>query len=492
MLKDISTRDAGRLGDFLRESGYDEETLKRQGYLKQAPSARSRNLPRLMDRTKEPTRLNVLLRWFWLGVPQDATRAAAVPDWFTELALGMGLLRRSTEGLASEVMLFPADGFLLVCDHSATLGPSDPDFVLWPNPTSHLLSHFTVRRLSRSTLDLGTGNAIQALSASRHSERVVATDLNPRAITYAKFAAALNGVANVECLGGEGFAPVLDGKFDLIVCNPPFFISPARRHTFCDSSMDLDQLCRHFVKQAPVHLEEGGYFQMICEWAQIGNESWQEHVMEWVESNGCDAWILKVHTEDPADYALSQIAVTAGPSQRDDEVYDEHVGYYRERDVRAIHSGIIALRRRSGQNWRMLEEFADIPREPFGSDVLAIFAAQDFLNSHLHDEQILSQKLRLSPSCRLEQFFRHAEGQWQPTSLTLRLTQGFPFFVTLESGVAGLLSACDGSRTAREVIHEFARQVDAPLETVQTECVKILRRLIERGFVACSDCRAAG
>jgi methylase of polypeptide subunit release factors len=483
VFNDISPGDAQRLMDFLREAGYEENSLRGQGYLKEPPSARLRNLPRLLDHTREPNCLNTLLRWFWLGVPQEANCAALLPEWFTDLALSVGLLRRTRDGLASEAMLYPGEGVLSVCDHTAKLGPSDADFVLWPNQTSRMLSRFTLRRPSRATLDLGTGNAIQALSAARHSDHVVATDLNPRAINYAKFAAALNGLKNVECLTGDGLAPVSGRRFDLIVCNPPFFISPALRHSFCDNPMDLDQLCRRFVKEAPCHLEEGGYFQLLCQWAQVRGQSWQERVTEWVEGSGCDAWILKVHTEEPTVYTQTQFPLAATSPVHDVELYNEYIAYYRERNVEAIHDGLIAIRRRSGQNWCVLEEFADIPRDPFGESVLAIFAAQDFLRSHPADEQILGAKLRLSPACRLEQFFQPADGRWEPTSLTLRLTKGFPFFASLQPPVAELLSACDGSRTAGDLIQSFAQQVDAPLERVQSECLGIIRKLVERGFV---------
>jgi len=458
--------------------GYEEAKLR----LGEAPSHRLRNLPRLLDQTRERNCLNTLLRWFWLGVSAENPSTQAVPDWFIELSLSVGLLQRTGDTLSSDVMLFPAYGLFSVCDHSSKIDSEDVDFVLWPNPTSHLLSRFTVRRHSRTTLDLGTGNAIQALAAAGHSGRVTATDVNPRAITYAKFAAALNGLDNIECLEGNGFEPVGQRKFDLIVSNPPFFISPTRRHAFCDSSMGLDHLCRRFLKEGPAYLNEGGYFQILCEWAQIRGQSWQERVAEWVEGSGCDAWILKVHTQDPAQYAQVQLSLRA-PSEQDTELYNHYVSHYCEANVEAIHDGIIALRRRSGQNWLMIDEFAEIPKEPFGAFILRFFDAQDFLRTHGSPDQFLSAKLRLSPDSRLEQAFEPGRGHWHPGSLTLRMTKGFPFVVQLQPPIAELLSSFDGSRTTGDVIQGFASQVDAPLDNVQAQLLSILRGLIERGFV---------
>ncbi len=484
MFNSISLCDAARLRDFLLEAGYGEERLREKGYFAELPSARLRNLPRLLDRTREPNRLNTLLGWFWLGLRQEASKANDyVPSWFTALAISAGLLRQEGDWLFSEVMLFPGDGFLMASDHTARIDAADPEMVLWPNPTSKLLSRFTVRRRSEATLDLGTGNGIQALWAASHSTQVVATDLNPRAVNFAQFTALLNGVENIECLAGDGFAPVAGRKFDLIVSNPPFFISPSGRYLFCDNPMDLDQLCRRFVREAPGYLNEGGYFQLLCEWAEVRDQPWRERVSEWLEGSGCDAWILKGHTQDPTEYAQHRIAETAASPEHDAELYASYMAYYRERKVEAIHDGIIAMHRRSGQNWTLIEEVSETPKEAFGESVLLTFEARDLLQLHSSDEQMLALKPRLSADCRLEQFLKAGEGRWQTTSLTLRRVKGFPFFVGIQPEVAEFLGGCNGERTVGELIENFARRVDAAPERVRAECLGIIRRLLERGFL---------
>ncbi len=209
MLNLPSPSDAERLREFLSEAGYAEDNLRLQLGLKDLPSSRLRNFARLQDLTREPNRINTLVRWFWIGMPQDAPAAEKhLPPWFIPLALECGLLHQQGNDLCPEAMLFPSDKFIFAADHTSKIDSADPDLVLWPNPTSRLLSRLTVRRPSRATLDLGTGTGIQALLAAAHSEKVVATDLNPRAVAFAVFNARLNGIENVECLAGNGFEPV--------------------------------------------------------------------------------------------------------------------------------------------------------------------------------------------------------------------------------------------------------------------------------------------
>ncbi len=484
MLNLASTGDAKRLREFLSESGYSEDGLRAKLVLKDLPSTRLRNFARLQDLTREPNCINTLVRWFWIGMPQDASKAEAhLPAWFIPLALQCGLLLRQGEDLCPEAMLFPADNFLFAADHTSKIDAVYPDLVLWPNPTSRLLSRFTVRRPSRATLDLGTGTGIQALLAAAHSEKVIATDLNSRAVAFALFNARLNGIENVECLAGNGFEPVADRKFDLIVSNPPFFITPATQYLFCDNPLDLDQLCRRLAREAPLHLNEGGYFHMLCEWAEVRGQPWQERLSEWLEGTGCDAWVMKGYSEDPAQYAEERIRTNTATPDRDADLYADYMAYYRQRSVEAIHGGLITMHRRSGQNWIFMEEVEHTPKTPCGDLVVQTFAVRDFLLSHSSDDQLLALKPKLSPHARLEHIFQQVEGAWKPESLTLRLVKGFDLFLGLQPIVAEFLVGCDGTRPLSELIGNFATKADAPLEQVQKECLDVVRKLLERGFL---------
>ena len=50
---------------------------------------------------------------------------------------------------------------------------------------------------------------------------------------------------------GDRFDPVAGERFELIVANPPFVISPSRRYLFRDSGLPVDELCRSIVRAAP-------------------------------------------------------------------------------------------------------------------------------------------------------------------------------------------------------------------------------------------------
>ena len=150
------------------------------------------------------------------------------------------------------VRVVPHDELLIASDRQLEPGAdARPDHVAGVHRPSLTLSHLTVRRPVETALDVGTGNGIQAILAARHSGRVVATDVNARALEFAAFNAQLNGVENVELREGSFFEPVEGERFGLVTCNPPYVISPESAFLFRDSGLEGDAVSRHVVERAP-------------------------------------------------------------------------------------------------------------------------------------------------------------------------------------------------------------------------------------------------
>lgn len=479
-----SPAEAARLRAFFRDAQYTADHVRKTAGITEFPSRRLRNQAQLMDRTSQPGCLNALLRWFWVGGPVEQSVAEEfVPAWFTTSCLACGLLRQSPQGLISDAMLVPWEEFLIASDHTLRIDAADSDLVLWPNPTSRLLSRFTIRRPSSLTLDLGTGSGVLALAAAAHSKCVVATDLNLRALSFTQFNARLNGIENISCVAGDRFSPVQGRTFDLIVSNPPFFISPSDDFLFCDNPFELDQLCQRLAQEASAYLNEGGYFQMLCEWAQVRDEPWEDRLAGWLQNTGCDAWVIKGFTQEPSAYALEKIRGMDASPDHDEEKYARYMAYYREKAVEAIHGGLVVMRRRSGHNWIRIEEMPHTPKVPFGDSVEWIFTSRDFLQAHADDEQMLPVKPRLSPQARLEHTYEQDGQRWQLSSATLKLVRGFPFSVGLQPLVADFICRFDGSLTVEELVTSFALGLGKTRETVQPECLRVVRKLVESGFL---------
>lgn len=100
---------------------------------------------------------------------------------------------------------------------------------LIPRPETELLVSLALARLAQtpgSVLDLGTGSGAVALAiaAERPDLRVVATDIDPRALATAADNARRLGLENLDCRQGDWYAALAPGerRFQLLVSNPPY------------------------------------------------------------------------------------------------------------------------------------------------------------------------------------------------------------------------------------------------------------------------------
>lgn len=482
-LKPLSPADGPCLREFFRQANYTHEEFEKRRLFVDLPSRASGNLSLLLDRTRDPSLANLMLRWFYLGVPVGGPSVEAfVPAPVLARMLECGMLVREGAELAAAAMVTPCDQYLFAADTVQRMEAHFPELVIWPNPTTRLLHQFTIRRPSRATLDLGSGCGIQAVLAAPHSAEVAATDLNPRAAEFTSFNAWINGIANIQCFTGDTFTPIEDRTFDLVVANPPFFVTPSADQIYCENGMELDQYCRRVVREAPAHLNAGGYLQMVCEWVQVRGQSWQDRLREWLEGTGCDAWIFHGYAREIGAYARERIRQTVSPGAGP-ETLSRWMDYYRDRGVEEIHGGVLAMRRRAGRNWMRTEEMPLDPNQPFGDAVWQAFACIDLLEQRGSDEQLLGSHLRLAPDTQLDQQLRQADGRWQAVGMTLRFTSGIPASMRLEPPVAEFLAGLDGRRTMGELILDLAQKVRADPQVVQRECLAVVRRLVERRFV---------
>jgi SAM-dependent methyltransferase len=361
---------------------------------------------------------------------------------------------------------------------------AQPDMVTGPSASTHLPARLAAGGENETTLDLGAGSGALALEASRYSRTVIGTDINPRTLVYAEFNAALNDVTNVEWRCGDAFAPVAGQRFSRIVANPPFFLSPEKTFIYSDSPMDLDGFSAMLARHASTYLEEGGFYQMICEWVEMEGESWEQRLREWTAGSGCDVLVLTAPAMAPLAYAekRTQEARTMR-TEGVDGYFKKQFHYLRNRNVKSVRGGIISMRKRSGSgNW-----FAAVRTDPaghhIGPDLRARFDALTFLATS--KDQIFELKMKLAPDVVLDKRCVPAfpSAEWQPAVVELVKQEGLLARLRLDESVSAFLPLFDGTRTLAEiaVIVERSSQIDS--DEARRRCSELARKLLQSNFV---------
>ncbi len=478
-------QDAALIRRLLTDQYTESGLIDRLG-TSEPPLPKSTRMARMMDATRALQGTDVLIRWFFLGraVAIDAARKV-ISGTHLERLCACDLVRAEGECFAAKVLIVPCDDFLLACDSFQRLAsPEHADHVLAPNPTSRHLLKFMMKRPVTASLDLGTGNGIMALALARQSAQVTATDLNRRAIHFAAFNAALNGIANISFLAGDRFAPVAGRQFDHIISNPPFIIVPSSTSMYRDNPEHLDAFCRGIVQSVPAYLNDGGFAQIILEWAELQGEAWKARLAAWFAGLGCDALVLKANSYRPETYAQSRLQELEqeDPALPTEQRYRDWMDFYRGHGVRGIHGGLIAMRKRTGKNWLEFHEISAPPPANFGAEIALRFANLDLVHGN-EDADLLNLRLRLAPGAQLSRELLCKDGQWMITASRLSSQSGLAGETNLQHQIGDFLASFDGTPTLAQRIGQFAPQVNADATTVQAECLRIIRTLLAAGFL---------
>lgn len=424
------------------------------------------------DRTDGTVRALVDIRPYGeVGAPVTGAAAATEPsdvDWWLVSDLGAGLV-------------------------TGRNAPMRPDYVLGVGGASTTLAQLTVREQVERSLDVGTGCGVQALHLARHSRQVTATDLNLRALDFARLTAALSlgpqGADRIELRGGSLFEPVAGETYDLIVSNPPFVISPESaaghgRFTYRDAGLPGDELCRRFLEQAPAHLAEDGYCHVLANWLHVDGQDWRERLAPWVRGTGCDAWVVQREFQDPAEYAELWLRDSGDhDSPRYVERYQAYLDYFAQHRIEGVAFGWIILRNTGTEQPTVrLEELTRPIDQPLGAYVPEWFGRYEFLAT-TDDEQLLATPLRVAPGVVLEQTAEPGDGGWNPTGTRLRQTAGLHATGEIDPVGIAVVGAADGRRQLGELLDGIAGQFGLDPAALRPGALDAVRSLVEEGFL---------
>ncbi|BDZ56583.1 MULTISPECIES: DUF7059 domain-containing protein [Barrientosiimonas] len=489
------TPDLPRLRDALAAADYTLDGIL--GCLgDRAARALHREQPTPAELVTRPltTPVAVLVRLFALGYAVEAARVdAALPGFGTDRLVEHGLVAREPAGVRALFDLRPyADedhAWWVLSDLSEVMTgePLPTDHVLGIGGASTTLASWTPRRAAATALDLGTGCGVQSLHLSTHAASVVATDTSERALAMAAANAALNG-QDWELRRGDLLAPVQGQRFDLVVSNPPFVITPRTGevpdYEYRDGGRVGHEVVRSLVRGVGEHLEPGGVAQLLGNWEVPVGGDWREVVGEWLDGTGLDAWVVQRESQDPAEYTelwLGDGGHRYGTTGFAD-MYAAWLEDFASRDVERVGFGVITLQRPASDRepWRDLVEVTGHVAQPMGPAVDAGLRARTWLAEH-GDPGVLATAWRCADDVTEERYAR--PGADDPSVILVRQGGGLGRTVRAGTVLAAFLSVCDGELPAGPALDAIASLLDVSPEAVRDEALPDVRSLVADGLL---------
>ncbi|MDX6211817.1 MAG: hypothetical protein QOF82_904 [Frankiales bacterium] len=438
--------------------------------------------------TRDGSAMSTLVRLFLLGKAVPTQLCASALDPLTlDQAVAMGLLVADGDSMRAGLDVRPygepGAGWFVVSDVAAR--PLRPDHVLGVGGASVTLAQATVRDPVGTALDLGTGSGVQALHLSDHAMSVTATDRNPRALHLAGLTAALSAVPGWELLEGDLFAPVDGRRFDLVVSNPPFVVTPAGRFLYRDSGLAGDEVCRRIVHSAPGHLTDGGTAQLLANWLHVRGTDWTERLEGWLGGTGCDALVLQRELQDPAEYAALWLRDSGDDQAEGDlyaSLYDDWLAWFDAHDVEAIGFGLISLRRNGSDRPVVSVENHPQPVEQPLGPTIASWLSRAVAVRDLSDDALLQTALDVAEDVRLEQRAVPGEG-WEVESQTLLQEGGLRRRAGIDEFGALVVAGCNGLQPLNGLLEILAPAYDLDAEDLRADALPLVRDLVRDGYL---------
>ena len=273
--------------------------------------------------------------------------------------------------------------------------------------------------------------------------------------------------------------------FDLIVSSPPFVISPEEQYLYRDGGMEADGICRRIIEEAPRHLNEGGFCQVLANWAERVPEDWQNQLLSWFQGDGCDVWVMRSETRDAATYASTWITHT----ERDEPAKSAArlrmwTDYYKKLGIQAVSAGIITLRKSTRRTpWVWVEDAPEKMIGPCGPYLLRGFTLRDFLENHGDNLSLLGVPFQMAPEARLHKLWKPSDQGWTEEEVTIQLSRGFNYRGHADAFVETLLGRCDGKTPMKELLPGMAESMGIDQEVLLNPLCGIVRSLVEKGFL---------
>ena len=395
-----------------------------------------------------------------------------------------------------------------------------PDHVLGIGRAGLTLAALTPRKPVETALDLGVGCGIQTLYLLRHVRQVVATDISTRALEFTAFNVALAGVdsARVQLRQGNLLEPVAGQRFDLIVSNPPFVITPPSVRQAGLPLMEYRDaggpILPALVRGLEDHLNPDGVAVMLGNWEHREGTSWRTSVNQWI-GKSLDAWIIQREVQDPVEYAAMWLRDGGLTPERSGVAFENALAAWQEdfdsRQVSGVGMGYLVFHAPSvaatsgpggtaleGQTapeepasdaaapgavvepWRVLEEVPTSGQGALGEHVAQVIAAHEALRG-LDDAQVAALKLRTASGLSKEEALTPTP---VPTAPVIRQAEGFGRVIAVGMPEAALLSASDeGLLTVAQIAAAVASLTSEDPAAVLADMVAATRTFAHAGMV---------
>ena len=161
---------------------------------------------------------------------------------------------------------------------------TDFEGVYSPAEDSYLFVNH-IPAIKGNVLEIGCGTGIIGINLAARNCNVTAVDINPLAVEATKFNSKINNL-RLEVIESNMFSQVVNRKFDVIVCNPPYL--PPSEEEYDDYNLSLaveggptgSEFTLKLLEEASNYLNESGSLYLIISSKMDNlNTEWKQEII---------------------------------------------------------------------------------------------------------------------------------------------------------------------------------------------------------------------
>ena len=230
------------------------------------------------------------------------------------------------------------------------------------------------------------------------------------------------------------------------------------------------------VREAPGHLNDGGWCHVVANWAIHRDLPWEGRLAGWL-ADDCDALVVQREVLDPPAYVELWLK-DAGRHGRPGYLaaYDAWLGWFDDEGIEAVGFGWINLRKGGS-----VHELLDHPyavEQPIASAVAAWATAQHVT---------VAESTRLSLRVDVVQETHGDAGAEHPETIVLRQRRGLCRARQVDTVEAALAGASDGELTLGQILEALALLLDRDRGELSLAYLPAVRRLVREGFLSAAS-----
>ncbi len=349
----VEAKELSPFASLLQDSGYNEESICRLLGISDLSLLNGSKLAEYVRTCgEESSKLASLVKLFLLGEGVSRRDASQLlgRELLSTLTL-CGLLFRSSGSIFCHAVVYPRGEQFIVTDYWVSKFHNEGK-VYELGTDSYVLSRVTPRKGYKYALDLCTGSGVHAIQSAAECLHSCAVDINPRALDYTLFNAALNSVTCHPHLG-DLFQPLPEGSFDLITANPPFVPSPDPEILVHRSAGETgEEVPERLVAGLPKRLAEGGLYSMVLEYPVTMTETYLDRLERWLnQTHGWGIAVLSFGERSVNSYIELHVTET---ENREEMIKKYRESYQKQGIVSIEFANVFILRLpHASTNWKI-------------------------------------------------------------------------------------------------------------------------------------------